>query len=171
MDWETVAHFRVNGQAVSLIEFLAHLSTFLEDVGISISELPTLTEDPTLHVNRGVAHSLPGNGWLMEEGYWLELITAPSLAAPWQRLFELEAYLRLILTERGFHVEDVVWQEYPEFASGVMPVEVKGEVALPEINGEFALTLELPWPWEGQPTVDQAKGEKTKGPRDRGPTR
>ena len=171
MDWETVAHFRVNGQAVSLIEFLAHLSTFLEDIGISVSELPSLTEDPILHVNKAVAYSLAGNGWLMEEGDLLELITAPSLAVFWQRLFELEVSLRRLLAERGFHVEDVVWQEYPEFASGVMPVEVKGEVALPEINGEFALALELPWPSEGQPGVDQAKGEKTKGPRDRGPTR
>ena len=149
MDWETVAHFRVNGQAVSLIEFLAHLSTFLEEAGISVSELPTLTEDPILHVNKAVAYRLPGNGWLMEEGDLLELITAPSLAAFWQRLFELEVSLRRLLAGREFYVENVVWQEYPEFASDVMPVEVKGEVALPGSKGEFSLALELLWRGEG----------------------
>ena len=149
MDWETVAQFQVNGQEVSLIEFLAHLSAFLEEAGISVSELSALTEAPVLHVNKAVAYPLPGKAWLMEERNLLELITAPSLADLWQRLFELETSLRHMLAERGFRVEEVVWQEYPEFASGVMPVEVKGEVALPEIKGEFSLALDLPWPTEG----------------------
>jgi len=149
MDWERVAQFRVNRQEVSLIEFLAHLSAFLEEAGISVSELPALTEDPILHVNKAVAYTLPGKGWLMEEGDLLELITAPSLAALWQRLLELETSLRHMLAERGFQVEEVVWQEYPEFAAGIMPVEVKGEVALPGVKGEFSLALDLSWLGEG----------------------